>query len=119
MKSPPEKDAAQLLPPSRITGIFHCVPVLVQEESTLVHGQLIKDPLRVERILALGRLSTHGVIVTRWEGHGPRHVGLRNRRVCYGSAGTRLMYGPAAAGAAWRCYALSSGRPGVPLLPPE
>ena len=71
MKSPPKQDAPQLLPPSRITGIFHCIPVLVQEESALVHRQLIQDPLRVERILALGRLGAHGVIVTRWEGHGP------------------------------------------------
>ena len=106
-----------MLPPSRITGIFHCIPVLVQEESALVHGQLIQDPLRVERILALGRLSTHGVIVTRWEGHGPRHAGLRHPRVCYGSASTRLPDGLTAAGAAWRCYALPSGRPVVPRLP--
>ena len=65
MKSPPEQDTAQLLPPSRITGIVHCIPVLVQEEPALVHRQLIEDKLRVERILALGRLSTHDVIVTR------------------------------------------------------
>jgi hypothetical protein len=63
--SPPEQDAAQLLPPGRITGIFHGVPVLIQEESALVRRQLIEDKLRVERILALGRLSTHVVIVTR------------------------------------------------------
>ena len=65
MKSPPKQNAAQLLPPSRIAGIFHCIPVLVQKESALVHRKLIQDPLRVERILALGRLSTHGLIVTR------------------------------------------------------
>ena len=74
MKSPPKQDAPQLLPPSRITGIFHCIPVLVQEESALVHRQLIQDPLRVERILALGWLGAHGLIVTRWEGHGPAVV---------------------------------------------
>jgi hypothetical protein len=82
MKSPPEQNAPQLLPPSRITGFFHCHPVLVQEGPALVRRQLIQDPLRVERILALGRLGAHGVIVTRWEGHGPRHVGLRYRRIC-------------------------------------
>ena len=64
MKSPPEQDAAQLLPPSRITGISHCIPVLVQEESALVHRQSIENKLRVERVLALDRLSTYGVIVT-------------------------------------------------------
>ena len=69
MKSPPKQDAPQLLPPSRITGIFHCNPVLVQEGPAFVHRQLIQDPLRVERILALGRLGTHSVIVTRWEGY--------------------------------------------------
>ena len=68
MKSPPKQDTAQLLPPSRITSIVHCIPVLVQEESALVHRQLIEDKLRVKRILALGGLSTHGVIVTRRKG---------------------------------------------------
>ena len=63
--SPPEQDAAQMLPPGRITGIFHCILVLVQEESALIRRQLIENKLRVERILTLGMLSTHGVIVTR------------------------------------------------------
>ena len=63
--SPPEQDAAQLLPPGRITGIFHCILVLVQEESALIRRQLIENKLRVERILTLGMLSTHGVIVMR------------------------------------------------------
>jgi hypothetical protein len=66
MKSPQKQDAPQLLPPSRITGIFHCIPVLVQEGPALVLRQLIQDALRVERILTLGRLGAHGVIVTRW-----------------------------------------------------
>ena len=79
MTSPPKQNATQLLPPSRITGIVHCIPVLVQEESALVHRQLIEDKLRVKRILALGGLSTHGVIVTRREGHGRRHAGLSGR----------------------------------------
>jgi hypothetical protein len=65
MKSPPKQDEPQLLPPSRITGIFHCIAVLVQEGPTLVRRQLIQDALRVERILALGRLGAHSVIVTR------------------------------------------------------
>ncbi len=91
--SPPEQDAAQLLPPGRITGIFHGVPVLVQEESALVRRQVIENKLRVERILTLGRLSTHDVIVTP----------------------TDLPDG-LMAGAAWRCYALRSGRLGVPRL---
>jgi hypothetical protein len=63
-----------LLPASRITGIFHCMLVLVQEGPALVRRQLIQDPLRVERILALGRLGAHSVIVTCGEGHGPRHA---------------------------------------------
>jgi hypothetical protein len=54
MKSPPKQDTPQLLPASRITGIFHRIPVLVQEEPTLVRRQLIQDLLRVKRILALG-----------------------------------------------------------------
>src|ERR1700676_2652299 len=89
MKSPPKQDTAQLLPPSRITGIVHSIPVLVQEESALVHRQLIEDKLRVKRILALGGLSTHGVIVTRREGHGRRHAGLSHRRACYGNPARR------------------------------
>jgi len=72
MKSPPKQDTPQLLPASRITGIFHRIPVLVQEESALVRRQLIQDLLRVERIIALGRLGAHSVIVTRWGRHGPR-----------------------------------------------
>jgi hypothetical protein len=117
MKSPPKQDAAQLLPPSRITGIFHCIPVLVQEESTLVHRQLIQDPLRVERILALGRLSTHGVILTRREGHGPRHAGLREPARLLRVGEHSLPDGLTTARTAWRCYALRSGSPGVLLLP--
>ena len=73
-----------MLSPSRITGIFHCIPVLVQEESALVHRQLIQDPLRVERILALGRLSTHGVTVTRWEGTGRGTSGSGTRESATG-----------------------------------
>ena len=75
MKSPPKQAAPQLLPPSRTTGIFHCIPVLVQEGPALVRRQLIRI-LRVERILALGRPGAHAVIVTRWKGHGRRHAGL-------------------------------------------
>lgn len=82
-----------MLPPSRITSIVHCIPVLVQEESALVHRQLIEDKLRVKRILALGGLSTHGVIVTRREGHGRRHAGLSHRRACYGNP-ARLGFDP-------------------------
>ena len=96
--SPPEQDAAQLLPPGRITGIFHCILVLVQEESALIRRQLTENKLRVERILTLGMLSTHGVIVTR--------RGLTDG----------LMAGAAMVGAAWRCYTLRSGSPGVLLL---
>ncbi len=92
--SPPEQDAAQLLPPGRITGIFHCILVLVQEESALIRRQLTENKLRVERILTLGMLSTHGVIVTR--------RGLTDG----------LMAGAAMVGAAWRCYTLQSGSPG-------
>jgi len=105
-----------LLPPSRITGIFHCIPVLVQEESTLVHGQLIQHPLRVKRILALGRLSTHGVIVTRGEGHGPAARRAQEPASLLRVGEHPPTGGLTAAGAAWRCYALSSGRPAVPLL---
>jgi hypothetical protein len=74
MKSPQPQDAPQLLPASRITGIFDCIPVLVQEEPALVRRQLIQDPLRVKRILALGRLGAHSVIVTSRGWHGPRHA---------------------------------------------
>jgi hypothetical protein len=79
MTSPPQQDAAQLLPPSRITGTFHCLPVLVQEESALVRRQLIENKLRVKRIVSLGRLGAHGVIVTRQKGHGPPYAGSGTR----------------------------------------
>lgn len=53
-----------MLAPSRITGAIHCIPILVQEEPALVRRQLIQDPLRVEQIRPLGKLSTHEGIVT-------------------------------------------------------
>jgi hypothetical protein len=79
MKSPQPQDAPQLLPAGRVTGIFNRLPVLVQEEPALVCGQLIQDPLRVERVLALDRLGAHGVIVTCQGWRGRRHARRASR----------------------------------------
>ena len=64
MESPQPQNALQLLPAGRVTGIFHRLPVLIQEGPTLVLGQPVQDPLRVERVLTLGRLGAHEIIVT-------------------------------------------------------
>ena len=100
--SPPEQDAAQLLPPGRITGIFHCILVLVQEESALIRRQLTENKLRVERILTLGMLSTHGAIVTR---RGLTD-GLRRARPWWARPGGVTPCGPAARG----CFCCCPGR---------
>ena len=74
MESPQPKDAPQLLPARRVTGISHRLLVLHQEGPALVCGQLIQNLLRVELLLALSRLGAHHVIVTcrRWQ--GARHA---------------------------------------------
>ena len=64
MASPQPQNALQLHPANRVTGIFHRLLVLLQERPTLVLRQPAQDPLRVERILTLGRLGAHEIIVT-------------------------------------------------------
>src|SRR5258708_17408613 len=54
--SPQPQDAPQLLPPGRVTGSVNRLAVLRQEVRPLVLRQLVQNPLRVQRILALGRL---------------------------------------------------------------
>src|ERR1700733_10416556 len=82
MKSPQPKDPAQLLPAGRVAGPFQRLLVLVQEEPALIRRQVIQDLLRVERIVALGRLGAHDVIVTFREWR--RRLGVR-AQTGYGS----------------------------------
>ena len=67
MEPPQPQNAPQLLPVGWVTGIVHRRLVLLQEEPTLILGQPVQDPLWVERVLALGRLGAHEIIVTRGE----------------------------------------------------
>jgi len=63
-----------LLPADGVTGIVDRLPVLVQEEAVFVCRQVVEDPLRVERIVALGRLGAHDVIVTSRGWHRRRYA---------------------------------------------
>jgi hypothetical protein len=53
MKSPPTQYASQLLPADRVTGIFHRLAILIQEEPAFVVGQLVQNALWVERVLVI------------------------------------------------------------------
>ena len=59
--SPPPQQTVQLLPPSRVPGSLHRLAVLSQEKPALVAGQLVQNPLRVERVPAcrIDRLRAH------------------------------------------------------------